>query len=305
MTISQEQVDVLKARIARDASTYAQADIEYLNEQGIVPTPALLAEIAARRAKLYWASIEAEIQQRVSAGMSAQQALEDYLATLMGKDDPLAKNDENTLKHVPTPLIPEDRKDTPIMTQRRYARLNRARRLIDQHSAIPKIFVGLLLLLFFVIGSILHIMTSEAFFLGGSSTSLLSTNWQILTQPFLLATGTLPGGPNMQKAVIWGWGIELVFLICVFGYDRLHRNVKASSRPMAKIFRAGTVLLIFFDGWSDFNYVGAASGPWGQLGFTLITAFVVFYFGTAGFHLVSEGLSELTEKFKEDDDYDD
>ncbi len=176
---------------------------------------------------------------------------------------------------------------------------------MQQSNPIPKILVGLLLLLFFIIGSVIHIMTSEAFFLGDKAAHLLSANWQILLQPAELATGTLPGGMEMQKAVVWGWGVELVFLICIIGYDKLHRSVRSSSRLMAKIFRVGTFIIIFFDGWSDFNY-GNTGGSWGQLGFTLINAFVVFYFDTGGFHLVSEGLTELAEGLKGDEyDYDD
>lgn len=186
-----------------------------------------------------------------------------------------------------------------------YKRLKRTRKVMKQYSSIPKMLVGLLLLLFFVIGSILHIMTSEAFFLGGEAVGLLSANWQILLQPYQLATGTLVGGMDMQKAVIWGWGIELVFLICIVGHERLHKNVKRSSKAMAKIFRVGTVLLVFFDGWTDFNYGNVASGFFGQLAFALITAFVVFYFGTGGWHLISEGLDELADELKGDDDDDD
>jgi len=183
-----------------------------------------------------------------------------------------------------------------------YRRIERTRKVIKQYSGIPKILVGLLLLLFFIIGSILHIMTSEAFFLGGKAVDLLSANWQILLQPAALATGSLPGGMDMQKAVMWGWGIELVFLICIVGHGRLHKNVKKSSKAMAKIFRVGTVLLVFFDGWTDFNYGNVASGFWGQLAFALITAFVVFYFGTGGWHFISEGLDELADELKGDED---
>lgn len=186
-----------------------------------------------------------------------------------------------------------------------YKRIRRTRKAMRQYSAIPKMLVGMLLLTFFVIGSILHIMTSEAFFLGGEAVNLLSTNWQILLQPVQLVTGTLAGGMDMQKAVVWGWGIESVFLICIVGHERLHKNVRQSSKAMAKLFRVGTVLLVFFDGWTDFNYGNVASGFWGQLAFALITAFVVFYFGTGGWHLISEGLDELADELKGDDDDDD
>jgi uncharacterized membrane protein YciS (DUF1049 family) len=187
---------------------------------------------------------------------------------------------------------------------KRYSRVNRARTFMRQTSPLPKILVGILLELFFVLGSILHIMTSEAFFMAGKTVGVGgATNWQVLWQPYLLVAGQYD--PAMQEAVMWGWGIELVFLICIVGYDKLHRNVRSSSRPMAKLFRAGTIILVFFDGWTDFSYGNVASGIWGQMAFALITAFIVFYFGTGGFHLISEGLSELAEEFRGDDDDDD
>ncbi len=305
--LSQEQFGRLQAHLIREASRTAQSDMECLRAMEIVPTPALLEELSARRAKLASSVIMAELEQRMSDGMTAEQALEDYLSTF--PDDPVVQQPEEqydfTVDNDEVHTHMRQRKDQTFMS-RQYARVQRARRFMHQSNPIPKILVGLLLLLFFIIGSILHIMTSEAFFLAGKGIGLLSANWQILLQPAELATGTLPGGMEMQKAVMWGWGIELVFLICIVGHDKLHKNVRSSSRLMAKLFRAGTVVLVFFDAWTDFNYGSVASGYWGQIAFALINAFIVFYFGTGGFHLVSEGLTELAEGLKGDEyDYDD
>lgn len=152
------------------------------------------------------------------------------------------------------------------------------------HSASgPRVVIGILLELIFVAGSILHIQTSEAFFLSGDTVGL-SPNWNILLQPWYLAQGTLV--PRMAEAVMWGWGIELIFLICVVGYDIVHEGVARGNKTMAKLFRTGTVVLVFFDGYTDFQYGNVASGFWGQLAFALIMAFIVFYFGTAGWHLI-------------------
>jgi hypothetical protein len=164
-----------------------------------------------------------------------------------------------------------------------------AQRLAHSGGAVPKTFVGGLLILFFVMGSILHISTSEAFFNHGSTVGIIA-NWSILQQPYDLITGKL--APNMQESVMWGWGIELVFLICVVGYETAHAHVRAASLRMSKLFRVGSVVLIFFDGWTDFQYGNIASGFWGQLAFALITAFIVFFFGTIGWHLIARGLTE-------------
>jgi hypothetical protein len=156
-------------------------------------------------------------------------------------------------------------------------------------SPLPKILVGVLLLAFFVIGSTLHIQTSEAFFLSGPAVGL-SPNWHILMQPWDLVQSNL--SPQMAEAVMWGWGIELVFLICVVGFEVAHDGVAAGSRRMAGLFRTGTIVLILFDGYTDFQYGNVANGFWGQLGFALITAFVVFFFGTIGFRLIEHGIAE-------------
>jgi hypothetical protein len=157
-------------------------------------------------------------------------------------------------------------------------------------SPVPKILLGLALILFFGMGSILHIQTSEAFFLGGHAVGLFAPRWSIVAQPVQFVQGTL--SPRMAEAVMWGWGIELVFLICVVGFEVAHESVAAASTRMASLFRTGTLVLVIFDGYTDFQYGNVASGFWGQLGFACITAFVVFYFGIVGWRLIEQGLRE-------------
>ena len=157
-------------------------------------------------------------------------------------------------------------------------------------SPLPKLVLGGVLIAFFVIGSVLHIQTSEAFFLAGHLLSL-APRWTVLLQPWQLVQGEL--SPRMAEAVMWGWGIELIFLVCVIGFEVAHAGVAASSLVMAKAFRTGTFILILFDGYTDFLYGNVVSGFWGQLGFALITGFVVFYFGTVGWHFIEDGLGEL------------
>jgi len=94
------------------------------------------------------------------------------------------------------------------------------------------------------------------------------------------------------KAAIWGWGMELVFLICIVGYEIAHDSVQASSRKLASWFKTGTIILVAFDGWADFQYGQISSGMWGQLAFALITAFVVMFFGLIGWRLIETGVTE-------------
>lgn len=158
------------------------------------------------------------------------------------------------------------------------------------HSPIPMGLIGIVLLLFFGLASILHIQTSEAFFLQGQTVGLVA-NWGILYQPIALFKGQL--APRMAEAAMWGWGVELMYLVCVVGLEVAHEFVKSISPGIAKLFRFGMIAILILDGYSDFQFGNIASGFWGQLGFALITAFVVFFFGTIGWRFVESAVREL------------
>jgi len=155
-------------------------------------------------------------------------------------------------------------------------------------SPIPALIVGLALLVFWVLASMLQIQTSEAFLLKGPMVTFVP-DWGILKQPLDLVQGQL--SIEMAKAVMWGWGIELVYLVCIVGYEIAHESVKASNRHLASVFRTGVVALIAFDAYTDFQYGSLASGFWGQVAFAGVTAFIVAFFGVIGFRLLEHGLT--------------
>jgi hypothetical protein len=157
------------------------------------------------------------------------------------------------------------------------------------NSPLPMLILGIALIGFWVLASTLQIQTSEAFILNGPAVKF-NPDWAILMQPIDLVQGHL--SQDMAKAVMWGWGIELMFLILIVGYEIAHESVKASSQTLAGWFRTGTIVLVAFDGWTDFQYGQLASGLWGQLAFALVTAFVVMFFGIVGLRLIEAGLTE-------------
>ena len=171
----------------------------------------------------------------------------------------------------------------------RYALSNVAGNARRANSPLPVLLVGLGLVLFWVLASVLQIQTSEAFILRGPVVSFVP-NWGILRQPFDLMGGHLT--PDQAKATMWGWGIELIYLVCIVGYEVAHESVKASNRHLASWFRTGVVALIAFDAYTDFQYGSLASGPWGQVAFAAVTAFIVAFFGIVGVRLIEHGLSE-------------
>ena len=133
-----------------------------------------------------------------------------------------------------------------------------------------KIGVGVILLLFFLLALMLQIQTSEAFILNSTAVGLS-------------AQGTL--SLNMAKAVMWGWGIESIYLVCVLGEVAIPR--------WRGLFITGAFALVAFDFWTDFNYGSLPSGMGGQIAFALVTSFIVAFFGAIGLEMVFKGISEI------------
>lgn len=160
-------------------------------------------------------------------------------------------------------------------------------------SVSPLAYLGLgaLLMIFWVLASLLQIQTSEAFLLHGPTVSFMP-NWAVLMQPVSLVQGQL--SIDSAKAAMWGWGIELIYLVCVIGFELSHDAISAANRKLAVWFRTGAIVLIAFDAYTDFSYGTLASGFWGQVAFAGVTAFIVMFFGVVGWRMIEHGLSELS-----------
>lgn len=159
-----------------------------------------------------------------------------------------------------------------------------ARYMADNRGNVPilRALLGVLLVIFFLLALMLQIQTSEAFLLNGSAVTL-APNWAILTQPYDLVRGALP--TNMAKAVIWGWGIELVYLVCVIGEVSVHGRWQGW-------FKSGAFILVIFNFWTDYNYGTLPSGAGGQLAFAAITSFVIAFFGVLGINMIWSAISD-------------
>jgi uncharacterized membrane protein YjjP (DUF1212 family) len=87
----------------------------------------------------------------------------------------------------------------------RHALSNVAANSRRMNSPIPVLLVGLALILFWVLASVLQIQTSEAFILNGPAVTFVP-NWGVLKQPLDLVQGHLT--TDMAKAVMWGGGLN-------------------------------------------------------------------------------------------------
>ena len=148
---------------------------------------------------------------------------------------------------------------------------------------VLKLVLGVVLIGFFLLAVMLQIQTSEAFILSGPAVSL-APKWSILKQPVELAQGSL--STDMAKAVMWGWGIELIYLVCVVGEVTVHGRLHGW-------FKTGAIVLVMFDFWTDLQYGTLASGIWGQMAFAGITSFIVAFFGIVGINMIWSAITEL------------
>ncbi len=155
-------------------------------------------------------------------------------------------------------------------------------------SPILVILVGAACFVFWVLASLLQIQTSEAYMLHGAVV-MITPNWAILNQPFDFFTGHLP--QDVAKAVLWGWGVELIYLVCIVGYEIAHESVRAANKGFAKLFGTGMLVLIVIDAVTDFSYGTLGSGFWGQVAFAGITSFIVMFFGIIGIRLIEHGFN--------------
>jgi hypothetical protein len=154
---------------------------------------------------------------------------------------------------------------------------------------LPPLIIGLALLALWLVATLLQIQTSEAFLLNGPVVSLVP-NWGILMQIPDLVQGKLT--PDLAKATLWGWGIELVYLMAMVGYELAHEGVSRANHQLASVFQTLSIGIVAFDAYMDFRYGSLASGFWGQVGFAAMTSFIVLFFGLVGLRFIEHAFQQ-------------
>jgi hypothetical protein len=156
------------------------------------------------------------------------------------------------------------------------------------HPMIYIMLVGLGMLALFAVVFVAQIQTNEAYIQHSGSVSIFHPDWSIVMQIPALITGQLSS--SEAAAAIVGWGIELLYLGFVVGYEILKDSVHIASGPaMAKIFRSLGWVIIAFNGYTDYLYGTLGSGIGGHIAFALMCSAIVAYFGTIGWALISFG----------------
>jgi len=144
--------------------------------------------------------------------------------------------------------------------------------------------VGLAFIALFLIALMTQIQTNEAFVTTAGNVDVYQPDWSVFMQLPNLVMGNLSA--SEAAATIFGYGIELIYLGFIVGYELLHDAVSRSGQVMARIFITLSWGIVIFNGWTDFKYGSFGNGFWGHVAFAVITSFIVGFFGTVGMYLV-------------------
>jgi hypothetical protein len=154
-------------------------------------------------------------------------------------------------------------------------------------SAHPSWFilgVGLGFLALFLVGFMTQIGTNEAFITNAGQVNIFKPNWMILLQIPNLVMGN--ASPSDAMATVFGWGIELIYLGFIVGYELMHNAVDQTGQFMGGLFRTASWGIVLFNGWTDYNYGTLGSGIGGHLAFALMQSFIVGFFATVGLFFI-------------------
>lgn len=161
----------------------------------------------------------------------------------------------------------------------------------------PIIAIGALLIAFFSLCFLTQITTNEAWIQGQSTVNVYQPNFGILLQPILIFVGhigpvTLDGVPT--AAVVFGWGIEVVYMaFSVVGFELIHHSVHQAGRILGFTFEILALGAVAINWYTDYAYGSLGSGEWGHAIFATMTAFVVGYFFNLGYSLIRLGWSKV------------
>jgi hypothetical protein len=252
----------LKAHVDRDAVVQAEEDAAFFSEQGINPTDGLLREVSQRRARLYGAKVEAELESRMGEGMSIEEAIADYLITLgddlaaLGDDLAALEDEEDQTRDIQTSeddelnprFTPDNRKEASMFQgfQRKFTKVH------HKLGSSPLInwFLGGLSLLLWACASVVQIQTSEYLAQGGIK-QVAGVAWGVITQPYLLITGQAP----IEVATSWmyAWVVELITLVFALALSVAVTKIALANPKLGKWFILGGAVLILLNGWADYS----------------------------------------------------
>ncbi|HET8840791.1 MAG TPA: hypothetical protein VFN35_04955 [Ktedonobacteraceae bacterium] len=157
------------------------------------------------------------------------------------------------------------------------------------HSPLILFFLGGLVLLLWLCGTIVQIQTSELLAMGTQS-RVANVSWNVLTQPWLMITSQAP----IENVTAWlyGWVVEVVTLVFAVALTVAIVKISSLNHRLAKMFVIAGFLLIGLNGWADYS-ASPGANPLVQFLIALAIGIIVTVGLPLGIGLIEQGVEEL------------
>lgn len=137
----------------------------------------------------------------------------------------------------------------PTIVQKAQGQFSRIHKKLA-HSPLIMFFLGGVVLLFWLAGSLVQIQTSEYLALGNAM-RVAGVSWPILEQPWLMISGQAP----IQVVTSWlyAWTVEVITLVFALALSVAIAKISTINRYYGGFFVVCGLLLIGLNGWADYS----------------------------------------------------
>lgn len=162
----------------------------------------------------------------------------------------------------------------------------------DKNPA-PIMGLGAVLMCFWFMCSLIEIEATESWIV--PNTINFKPNWDILMQIPQLITGKGLDTAHAQAAFL-GWGVEMVTLVIIIGFDIAAESIAHANKDLVDIFKTGMVIIAIFNLITNLQFGTLGNGFFGHLAFALVLSFVSWFFGLVGFRFIEHGIKIIRGK---------
>ena len=156
-------------------------------------------------------------------------------------------------------------------------------------SPLIMFFLGALVLLLWLAGTVVQIQTSEYLALG-NHLRVANVAWGILLQPWLMLSGQAP--IEFVTSWLYAWTVEVITLVFSLALGAAIVKINTINRYYGGLFVIFGLLLIGLNGWADYSSSPGANGMV-QFVIALAAGLIVTLGLPLGIGLIEHGVEEL------------
>lgn len=159
--------------------------------------------------------------------------------------------------------------------------------MFTKKGSIILFVLGVISLGFWVTIIVQDVQATQAFGNSGVAFSMSGSTLSTVQEIWFLFTTDLP--ISSKRLIIYGWGIELIMLIGVVGWEIAKSGIGYHNPKLANVFGSGAIAIIIFNIWTTANF--GTSLTWGSFGSALLNAFGSAFFGVIGAYFIEYSLT--------------